>query len=68
MRRMTGEQKPVRQSMVLCCSRKRCPEISLEPDGSFVLSDADQSAPGRVVLDREQVAELVKFLQDQLSR
>lgn len=52
------------QKLVLCCGRKKgCPEIAAE-DGGFVLSDEGQS----VRLDREQAAELVKFLQDQLSR
>lgn len=67
MRRMT-EERVSGQKLVLCCGKRRgCPVIA-EEDGGFVLSDVDQTAPGRVVLDREQAAGLVKFLQDQLSR
>lgn len=54
--------------MVLCCGRKKgCPEIAVE-DGGFILFDKDQDNEGAVRFDREQATELVKFLQDQLSR
>jgi hypothetical protein len=62
MRRMAEEQN---RTLVLCssCKKKRCPVISLEPDGSFVLSDVDQSTPGRVVLTREQGEMVFAWLQ-----
>jgi hypothetical protein len=67
MRRMAEEQN---RTLVLCssCKKKRCPVISLEPDGSFVLSDVDQTEPGRVVLTREQAEKLRDGLSQMLLR
>ena len=67
MRRMAEKQNQT--SVVLCkgCGGRRCPEIS-QDDGSFVLSDVDQTEPGSVRMTREQAELLRDYLQAELSR
>jgi hypothetical protein len=54
-------EKP--ESLTLtCCGGKKCPVATLRPCGGVVLRDQDDGKDETIVLNKEQVEKLARFL------
>ena len=59
-----GEQGSDPNVLDMCCGKQKCPVATLQPDGSVVLTDVDESGQShRIAMSSEQFGRLATFME-----